>query len=95
MPAETATGSATSSSSAAASPASAPRSSSRAATTSQRHPLDRNNYHQFQPLLYQVATCQLAPSDIAYSLRDLFRDHENVDVKLGEVAGGRSRDARR
>ena len=36
--------------------------------------IDRNNYHQFQPLLYQVATSQLAPSDIAYSLRKLFRD---------------------
>ena len=34
--------------------------------------LDRNNYHQFQPLLYQVATCQLAPADIAFSLRRLF-----------------------
>ena len=48
--------------------------------------LDRNNYHQFQPLLYQVATSQLAPSDIAYSLRKLFRDRPNVDVKLAEVA---------
>jgi len=28
--------------------------------------IDRNNYHQFQPLLYQVATSQLASSDIAY-----------------------------
>jgi NADH:ubiquinone reductase (H+-translocating) len=48
--------------------------------------LDRNNYHQFQPLLYQVATSQLAASDIAYSLRKLFADDENVDVKLAEVA---------
>ena len=48
--------------------------------------IDRNNYHQFQPLLYQVATSQLASSDIAYSLRKLFRDDANVDVKLGEVA---------
>jgi NADH:ubiquinone reductase (H+-translocating) len=48
--------------------------------------LDRNNYHQFQPLLYQVATSQLAPDDIAYSLRKLFRDRQNVDVKLAEVA---------
>ena len=31
--------------------------------------IDRNNYHQFQPLLYQVATSQLSPSDIANSLR--------------------------
>jgi NADH dehydrogenase len=47
--------------------------------------LDRNNYHQFQPLLYQVATCQLAPADIAYSLRRVFRDRANVDVKLEDV----------
>jgi NADH:ubiquinone reductase (H+-translocating) len=47
--------------------------------------IDRNNYHQFQPLLYQVATSQLAPSDIAYSLRKLFHDSPNVDVKLAEV----------
>jgi NADH dehydrogenase len=48
--------------------------------------LDRNNYHQFQPLLYQVATCQLAPSDITFSLRRLFHEHPNIDVKLVEVA---------
>ena len=48
--------------------------------------IDRNNYHQFQPLLYQVATSQLASSDIAYSLRKLFHDDANVDVKLAEVA---------
>ena len=47
--------------------------------------IDRHNYHQFQPLLYQVATSQLASSDIAFSLRKLFREHDNVDVKLGEV----------
>jgi NADH dehydrogenase len=48
--------------------------------------IDRNNYHQFQPLLYQVATSQLAASDIAYSLRKLFRDEDNIDVKLADVA---------
>src|SRR3954452_23177968 len=48
--------------------------------------IDRNNYHQFQPLLYQVATSQLAPSDVAYSLRKLFADDENIDVKLADVA---------
>src|SRR3954451_11444980 len=47
--------------------------------------LDRNNYHQFQPMLYQVATAQLAPSDIARPLRGIFRKDKNVDVKLGEV----------
>jgi len=48
--------------------------------------VDRNNYHQFQPLLYQVATSQLASSDVAYSLRKLFAKAPNVDVKLGEAA---------
>jgi NADH dehydrogenase len=48
--------------------------------------VDRHNYHQFQPLLYQVATSQLAPSDIAYSLRKLFADDENVELKLADVA---------
>jgi NADH dehydrogenase len=47
--------------------------------------VDRNNYHQFQPLLYQVATSQLASSDIAYSLRKLFNENPNVEVKLAEV----------
>ena len=55
--------------------------------------IDRHNYHQFQPLLYQVATSQLASSDIAFSLRKLFRNHENVDVKLGEVDRARPGDA--
>jgi NADH:ubiquinone reductase (H+-translocating) len=48
--------------------------------------LDRNNYHQFQPLLYQVATSQLAGTDIAHSLRDVFSEESNVDVKLADVA---------
>jgi NADH:ubiquinone reductase (H+-translocating) len=48
--------------------------------------IDRNNYHQFQPLLYQVATSQLAPSDIAHSLRSVFADQKTVDVKLAEIS---------
>src|SRR4051812_41088315 len=48
--------------------------------------IDRNNYHQFQPLLYQVATSQLASSDVAFSLRKLFHDDANVDVKLADAA---------
>jgi NADH dehydrogenase len=48
--------------------------------------IDKNNYHQFQPLLYQVATSQIAPGDVAYSLRKLFAKSKNVEVKLGEVA---------
>jgi NADH dehydrogenase len=48
--------------------------------------VDKHNYHMFQPLLYQVATCQLSSADVAFSLRKLFRKHENVDVKMGSVA---------
>jgi len=48
--------------------------------------IDRNNYHQFQPLLYQVATSQLAGSDIAQSLRTVFAEQPNVDVKLAEIS---------
>ncbi len=47
--------------------------------------IDRHNYHQFQPLLYQVATSQLSPSDIAFSLRAEFHKAGNVDIKMGEV----------
>ena len=47
--------------------------------------LDRNNYQQFQPLLYQVATSILSPSNAAFALRDILRDHSNVDVQMDEV----------
>jgi NADH:ubiquinone reductase (H+-translocating) len=47
--------------------------------------VDKNNFQQFQPLLYQVATAVLAPSNAAFSLRSILRHHSNVDVKLGEA----------
>ena len=47
--------------------------------------IDKNNYQQFQPLLYQVATAELSPTNAAFSLRSVLREHPNVDVKLGEV----------
>jgi NADH dehydrogenase len=43
--------------------------------------IDRNNYHRFQPLLYQVATAQLGVGDIARSLRGLFAKDHSVTVK--------------
>jgi NADH dehydrogenase len=46
---------------------------------------DRNNYHQFQPLLYQVATGELAPEDVARPLRGIFADDHDVDVQQVEV----------
>jgi NADH:ubiquinone reductase (H+-translocating) len=47
--------------------------------------IDKNNYHQFQPLLYQLATAELATPDVATSLRQSLRGHPNVDVKRQEV----------
>jgi NADH dehydrogenase len=47
--------------------------------------LDRRNHHLFQPLLYQVATAALNPSDIAYPIRGALRDQANVRVLLGEA----------
>lgn len=49
--------------------------------------VDRNNYHLFQPLLYQVAIAELAPSDIATPVRGLFREQRNAGVLLGTVTG--------
>lgn len=47
--------------------------------------IDRNNFHTFTPLLYQVATCALDPSAIAYPVRSIFRDRDNIQFMLGEV----------
>jgi len=49
--------------------------------------VDRQNYHLFTPLLYQVASCLLSPSDIAAPLRKVFRGAANVRVRMGDVAG--------
>ena len=47
--------------------------------------IDRRNYHLFQPLLYQVATAALDPSDIAAPIRGIFRKQKNLRSVLGEV----------
>ncbi|KAA3648240.1 MAG: NAD(P)/FAD-dependent oxidoreductase [Chloroflexi bacterium] len=47
--------------------------------------IDRHNYHTFTPLLYQVATSALDPSEIAYPIRSIFRGSSNVDVLLGDL----------
>jgi len=49
--------------------------------------LDRGGYHLFTPLLYQVATALLNPSDIAYPLRAMFRKSPNVRVSATTVTG--------
>jgi NADH dehydrogenase len=47
--------------------------------------LDKNGYHQFQPLLYQVATAELTPQDIAFGLEAIFDDDANVEVRKGDA----------
>ncbi|HEX8340483.1 MAG TPA: NAD(P)/FAD-dependent oxidoreductase [Tepidisphaeraceae bacterium] len=47
--------------------------------------VDRNNYHVFQPLLYQVATAALSPADIAFPIRRIFRRHKNIECVLANV----------
>jgi NADH dehydrogenase len=47
--------------------------------------VDRNNFHTFTPLLYQVATSGLDPSEIAYPVRHIFANQPNINFMLGEV----------
>jgi NADH dehydrogenase len=47
--------------------------------------IDRENYHLFTPLLYQVASCLLNPSEITAPVRKIFRDSKNVRYRQGEV----------
>ena len=49
--------------------------------------IDRQNFHTFQPLLYQVATAGLSPGEIATPIRSILRSHKNVEVFMGEVVG--------
>jgi NADH dehydrogenase len=47
--------------------------------------IDKNNFHQFQPLLYQVATSGLEPDSIAFPFRKQISDYKNVVFRLAEV----------
>jgi NADH:ubiquinone reductase (H+-translocating) len=47
--------------------------------------IDRNNYHQFQPLLYQVATAGLEPSSISFPIRKIFQKKKNVFIRIAEI----------
>ncbi|HZP83981.1 MAG TPA: NAD(P)/FAD-dependent oxidoreductase [Chthonomonadaceae bacterium] len=49
--------------------------------------IDRNNYHLFQPLLYQVATAGLSPADIAAPIRNVVGRQRNTSVIMAEVVG--------
>ncbi|RKS74072.1 NADH dehydrogenase [Motilibacter peucedani] len=47
--------------------------------------VDRNNFHTFQPLLYQVATSYLPPEQVGATIRAVFRKQRNVKVRVGRV----------
>lgn len=47
--------------------------------------IDKNNYHQFQPLFYQVATAGLEPSAISFPFRKIFQKTKNVHIRVAEV----------
>ncbi len=47
--------------------------------------IDKNNYHQFQPLFYQVATAGLDASNISFPLRKAFQESRNINFRLAEV----------
>ncbi|CAN5486837.1 NAD(P)/FAD-dependent oxidoreductase [soil metagenome] len=49
--------------------------------------VDRNNFHTFQPLLYQVATSGLNPADVAYPVRGIFPRRDDVGFRRAEVTG--------
>jgi NADH dehydrogenase len=56
--------------------------------------VDRRNHHLFQPMLYQVATAALNPSDIAAPIRSVLRAHFNTEVLLAEVGAINTQDRR-
>ena len=56
--------------------------------------IDKNNYHQFQPLLYQLATAHLGTDDIATSIRQVFCGRPNVEVNMVEVIAATPRPER-
>lgn len=47
--------------------------------------IDKNNYHQFQPLFYQVATSGLEPSSISFPLRKVFQNKKNIFIRCATV----------
>jgi NADH dehydrogenase len=49
--------------------------------------IDQYNFHQFQPLMYQVATGRLEPSSISFPLRKVFQRKSNVHVRLAKITG--------
>src|SRR5579885_1458105 len=63
-----------------------------AAKTLRRAPVevtvvDRQNFHCFQPLLYQVATAALSPADVAWPIRHILRAQKNATVLMADASG--------
>jgi len=54
--------------------------------------IDKNNYHQFQPLFYQVATAGLEPRDISFPIRKIFQKQKNMYIRIAEVTKINSED---
>ncbi|NLV66409.1 MAG: NAD(P)/FAD-dependent oxidoreductase [Spirochaetes bacterium] len=49
--------------------------------------IDRNNFHTFYPLLYQVGAAELEPADIAYPVRSVLRTRKNIRFLMAEITG--------
>ncbi len=49
--------------------------------------IDKYNFHQFQPLFYQVATARIEPSSISFPLRKIFQRKKNIKIRIAEIKG--------
>ena len=49
--------------------------------------IDRYNFHQFQPLFYQVATARVEPSSVSFPLRKVFQGYKNVHIRIAKITG--------
>lgn len=49
--------------------------------------VDQNNYHLFQPLLYQVSTSILSEDEISYPIRAFFQKYQNIDFFMAKATG--------
>lgn len=47
--------------------------------------IDKHNYHEFQPLMYQLATARLEPGNIAFPLRKEFQKAKNIEIRIADV----------
>ena len=47
--------------------------------------VDKQNHHQFQPLLYQIASARLEPASISFPFRKIFQKYNNIDFRMADV----------